>query len=184
MMKLTETDKKELLKIAREAIEADLKGVEFNTAPSQLGGVITQEARGAFVTLHTMSGELRGCIGVFTSEAPLFKVVRDMAVSAATDDPRFSPVTIKELEDVRIEISALTPLKEITGTGEIEIGRHGIYIIRGNNRGVLLPQVATEHGFDLTTFLEETCLKAGLHKDAWKEEAAKIFIFSAEVFSE
>lgn len=184
-MKLTETDRKYLLQVAREAIEAELTGVEFNTAPSsQLGGVIVQAARGAFVTLHTISGELRGCIGVFTSDAPLFEVVGDMAVSAATDDPRFTPLTLEELQNIRIEISALTPLKAITDTGEIEIGHHGIYIISGNSRGVLLPQVATEHGFDVETFLEETCLKAGLDKDAWKEEDTKIFIFSADVFSE
>ena len=181
-MALTEAEKRYLLKLARTSIEAELSGIDLKARPPAEG--ILQEARGAFVTLHTISGELRGCIGQFTSKEPLFDVVRDMAVSAATRDPRFRPLSKEELKDITIEISALTPLEEITDVSAIEIGRHGIYIIKGNDRGVLLPQVATEHGFDVTTFLEETCFKAGLDPNAWKEKDTQIFIFEAEIFSE
>ena len=119
-MALTETDKEYLLEVARRAIESALKGVDFKAEPPRSGGV-TQEARGAFVTLHTQAGALRGCIGQFTSDAPLIDVITDMAVSAATRDPRFTPLTIEELDDIMIEISALTPLKEITDLSVIEI---------------------------------------------------------------
>lgn len=181
-MALTETDKTYLLRLARESIEAALTGEELKAEP--VSSEELRAARGAFVTLHTTSGALRGCIGQFTSDEPLFDVVTEMAASAATRDPRFPPLTVEELGDVTIEISALTPLEEIADTAAIEIGRHGIYIIKGQNRGVLLPQVATEHDFDVNTFLEETSMKAGLDRDAWKEENTRIFIFSAEIFSE
>jgi len=107
-----------------------------------------------------------------------------MAQAAAFNDPRFPPVREDELKSLDIEISALTPLKQIHDVGEIEVGRHGIYIVKGLRSGLLLPQVASEYKWDRTTFLEETCRKAGLRDDAWKDPDAQIFIFSAQVFSE
>ena len=105
-----------------------------------------------------------------------------MAVAAALNDPRFPPVTRSELPDLEMEISVLTPLKEITDTSEIETGRHGIYIQKGYHSGLLLPQVAVEYGWDRTTFLEQTCRKAGIGQNDWKETDTKIFIFSAQIF--
>jgi len=105
-------------------------------------------------------------------------------LSASLNDPRFPPLTEEELRDIDIEISVLSPLKEIQDVSEIEVGRHGIYITRGYQSGVLLPQVATEYGWDRETFLQHTCQKAGLPPDAWKQEGTKIEIFDAQVFGE
>ncbi len=107
-----------------------------------------------------------------------------MAIEAAVGDPRFPPVTAGELKDIEIEISALTPLEEIKDVNKIEVGKHGIIIRRGFYSGLLLPQVATDYGWDRKTFLEQTCRKAGLPLDAWKDKSSQILIFSAEVFSE
>jgi AmmeMemoRadiSam system protein A len=179
-MPLTEAEKDFLLKTARDTIESHIKGVD-DPEPDPPAGGLTEE-RGAFVSLHK-SGELRGCIGTFSSDKPLYKTVVEMAVSAATKDPRFAPVSPFEVDALQIEISALTPLREISDVSEIEIGRHGIYIIEGMHSGVLLPQVATEHNLDRIAFLEHTCMKAGLPKNCWKE-GAKILVFEAEVFRE
>ncbi len=177
---LTVSEKKTLLGLARKAIESCLNGKrpeDFEARTPALG-----QDSGAFVTLHR-DGRLRGCIGTFASPNPLFKTITDMAVSAATQDPRFMPLGPEELGLVTIEISVLSPLKEISEIKEIEVGRHGLYIIKGRNRGVLLPQVAIEHGFDRISFLEQTCMKAGLPQDAWEKDAA-IFTFEAEIFRE
>ncbi|MEE9543654.1 MAG: AmmeMemoRadiSam system protein A [Thermodesulfobacteriota bacterium] len=137
---------------------------------------------GVFVSLHK-DGDLRGCIGVFTSDDPLYKTVSLMAVSAAFEDPRFSPVTEEEVKDIDIEISVLTPLKRIEDVDEIEIGTHGLYIMKDQNRGVLLPQVAVAQGFDRNLFLDHTCLKAGLKAGAWRE-GAEIYTFEADIFDD
>ena len=105
-----------------------------------------------------------------------------MAEAAALRDPRFPPVNEKELPDLEIEISVLTPLKKIADVSEIEVGKHGIYIKKGWNSGLLLPQVATEYGWNRQTFLEHTCQKAGLPSNAWKEKGTEIYIFSADIF--
>ncbi len=107
-----------------------------------------------------------------------------MALSAAFRDPRFSPLTLDEVKDVDFEISVLSPLREIKDIDLIEVGKHGIYVTRGMQRGVLLPQVAVEYGWDVKTFLDQTCRKAGLPKDAWQQEGTTIEIFSAQVFGE
>lgn len=180
-MKLSEKDKERLLEIARETIRAVAKGEPLPVFSVDSPALL--EERGAFVTIHTRDGRLRGCIGMFQSNKPLYETVRDMAVAAAKDDPRFSPVREEELEDVRIEISVLSPLRKIDDVEEIEVGRHGIYIVKGLNRGVLLPQVATEHGFDRYQFLDQTCLKAGLPPGCWRE-GADIYIFEADIFEE
>jgi hypothetical protein len=173
-------EKKKLLEIARKTIEVYIKtGRKPNfeiTSPALC------ENKGVFVTLHK-KGNLRGCIGYIEPVKPLWESVRDMAVSASTQDPRFPPVLPEELPDIDIEISALSPLKKISSIEEIEIGRDGIYIEKGYSSGLLLPQVATEYGWGKEEFLQHTCLKAGLDTDGWKK-GADIYIFSADIFSE
>jgi AmmeMemoRadiSam system protein A len=176
---LTEEDKRRLHRIARRTIEDVARGKpvpEFSEDSRALKG-----KKGAFVTLKRR-GQLRGCIGCIKDIKPLYKLVGEMAAAAAFHDPRFNPVTEAELSDLEIEISVLTPVKRIKAVEEIEVGKHGILIERGFHSGLLLPQVATEYEWDRKTFLERTCLKSGLPKDAWKDEDTRIYTFSAEVF--
>jgi AmmeMemoRadiSam system protein A len=179
--KLNAEEQKKLLEIARKTIIDSLKKgrVDEETASTEGLG----QPCGAFVSLHKL-GQLRGCIGTFTSPRPLVNTVQEMAVSSSQRDPRFPAVQAKEMQDIDIEISVLSPLREIKDVKEIEVGRHGIYITKGFYSGVLLPQVATEYGWDRETFLEHTCMKAGLPPEAWKEEGVKIEIFEAQVFGE
>lgn len=176
---LTIEEKHELLHIARSSVSSYL-----NTGDAVISSTLNglQRKGGVFVTIHK-SGDLRGCIGMFVSEKPLYKTVAEMAAKAAFKDPRFSPLTHGELEEIDFEISVLSPLREINDTQEIEVGRHGIYITKGASSGVLLPQVASEQGWDLETFLSHTCIKAGLPMDEWKRDI-KIEIFSAQIFGE
>ncbi|RKZ20397.1 AMMECR1 domain-containing protein, partial [bacterium] len=132
----------------------------------------------------TKHGELRGCIGLIKGIKPLYLAVQDMAIAAALRDPRFPPVSPSELDEIEIEISVLTPLKEVKDVEEIKVGRDGIYIERGYHSGLLLPQVATEYGWTREEFLDHTCMKAGLFPGCWKEEGTKIYRFSALIFSE
>ena len=176
---LSEEEKKTLHKIAHTVIWNKASGKEvpeFNITSERL-----KELRGAFVTINK-KGSLRGCIGHIKGFKPLYKSVEEMAEAAAFQDPRFPPVTKKELKDLDIEISVLTPFKQITDVSEIEVGVHGLYIEQGFYSGLLLPQVATEYNWDRDTFLEHTCRKAGLPPDAWKEKDIKIYIFSADIF--
>ncbi len=136
---------------------------------------------GAFVCLKT-KGELKGCIGYLKAYAPLDETVKRMAVEAAFHDPRFMPLNVDEWRQTDIEISVLTPMKKISDVGEIEVGVHGIYIQGDSGSGLLLPQVATENGWDRETFLKHTCLKAGLPPNAWQSKGTAIYIFSADVF--
>ena len=138
--------------------------------------------RGAFVTLEK-NHELRGCIGYILPILPLYQTVIEMAQSAALHDPRFSPVSPSELKNITVEISVLTVPEKITDPSVIEVGKHGIILKRGYNQGLLLPQVATDYGWDRETFLEHTCLKAGLPRDAWQDKNTEIQIFSAQVFN-
>lgn len=179
-MSLSKQDKSLLLKIARETIESYIRIKKISAF--EVNSPVLLEKRGAFVTVNK-KGELRGCIGVFTSDKPLYLVVADMAVSAATQDSRFTPLVASELSQISIEISCLSPMKKIKDISEIEVGRHGLYIVKGYCRGVLLPQVATEYGWDRTQFLEHTCLKAGLTSDSWKQ-GVELYTFEAEVFGE
>ena len=137
---------------------------------------------GAFVTLHRR-GRLRGCIGQITSTVPLVQVVAYSAKAAALEDSRFEPVRPEEVADISIELSILALPHDIS-CGEIEPGRHGLIVSHGWRRGVLLPQVAAEHRWTSTRFLEETCVKAGLEPNAWQDPATQIQAFTAEVFSE
>lgn len=138
--------------------------------------------RGAFVTLEK-NGELRGCIGYILPILPLYQTVIEMAQSAALHDPRFSPVSPSELKNITVEISVLTVPETITDPAMIEVGKHGIIMKRGYAQGLLLPQVATDYGWDRETFLEHTCQKAGLPRNAWKDKDTEIQIFSAQVFN-
>ncbi len=176
---LTEEDKKTLRQIAQSAIERRFKG---ESPPKiDIAGGHLKENRGAFVSLHRQ-GRLRGCIGTIQPSRPLYQVVEEMAAAAAFDDTRFSPLSAGELKDLDLEISVLTPLQRVEEVDEIEVGKHGLYIKKGFHAGLLLPQVATEYGWDRVTFLEETCRKAGLPKHAWKEKGTEIYIFSADIF--
>ena len=136
---------------------------------------------GAFVCLKT-KGELKGCIGHIRGQMPLDETVKQMALEAAFHDPRFLPVDESEWMDTDIEISVLTPMKRISDIDEIKVGVHGIYVEKGVDSGLLLPQVATEYGWDRQVFLEYACIKAGLPRDAWKSKETRIYIFSADVF--
>jgi AmmeMemoRadiSam system protein B/AmmeMemoRadiSam system protein A len=176
---LTAAEKALLHDIARESIAARLRGA----SPRRYQGLspALRERRGAFVTLKK-GGRLRGCIGHIAGRQPLADTVCEMAQAAAFEDPRFPPVTPSEAGDLQIEISAMTPLKEIDAIEEIQVGTHGLYIVNGSRSGLLLPQVASENGWDCHTFLEQTCRKAGLPKAAWKAAGTRIFTFSADVF--
>ncbi|HOD35662.1 MAG TPA: AmmeMemoRadiSam system protein B [Syntrophales bacterium] len=176
---LSEEDKKSLLEHARNTIECRLKGKPLPSLSSASGA--TREKRGAFVSLKKQ-GRLRGCIGYIEARKPLAQAVSDMALAAAFKDPRFPPLKREELADLDIEISVLTPLKKMKDINDIKIGRDGLYVVRGFQSGLLLPQVATEYRWDRLTFLKETCYKAGLPAEAWKEEGTEIYTFSAEVF--
>ncbi|MGM0366262.1 MAG: AmmeMemoRadiSam system protein A [Actinomycetota bacterium] len=180
-IKLTEQQKKTLMEIAKQT----LLDVVYGRKPPEFDiedDMLNQKC-GAFVTLH-MEGSLRGCIGNIVAQTPLWKTVRGMAVEAAFHDPRFPAVTASELSQIEIEISVLSPLRQIEDISEIEVGKHGILIKKGPYQGLLLPQVATEYGWDRTRFLEQTCAKAGLEKGCYREKGCQIFIFSAHVFSE
>ncbi|MBI2354737.1 MAG: AmmeMemoRadiSam system protein A [Deltaproteobacteria bacterium] len=177
---LTKKEQRELLKIARNTIVTSVTSGKL--PPVETASEALNAERGCFVTIK-QQGRLRGCIGNFVSEQPLYCLVQEMAVSAATRDPRFYPMKPHDLDDFHLEISVLSPLKKIDTVEEIQVGRHGLYLVKNSYRGVLLPQVATEYGWDRETFLKHTCLKAGLPENAWQREC-DIFIFSALVFGE
>jgi AmmeMemoRadiSam system protein A len=172
-----------LLRIARESIEAGLEGRRPGVDLSALDGDL-QRPSGAFVTLNERSGDLRGCIGSIEAVAPLAQAVASSAVNAAFRDPRFYPVTKEELPDLHIEISVMSPIVPVQDINDIEVGRDGLIVSRGSRAGLLLPQVATDYGWDRDTFLRQTCIKAGLPPDCWRSPECRIEKFSAEVFGE
>ena len=179
--KLTKREKKTLLEVSKRTL---VEAVYNRKAPKiHIADESLNQKWGAFVTLH-LDGSLRGCIGNITAQTPLWKTIRNMTIEAAFHDPRFPAVNASELSRIEIEISVLSPLKQVKDISEIEVGKHGILIKRGPNQGLLLPQVAAEYGWDRIKFLEETCCKAGLAKDSYKGQDCRIFIFSAQVFSE
>ena len=178
-LRLSDEEKKTLHRIARAAIESQSKGEPYPAI--EITSEKLKEKSGAFVTLHK-HGTLRGCIGYIRAQKQLHETIKEMALAAAFQDNRFKSVTKEELKDLEIEISVLTPLKKIDNVEEIQVGTHGIYIIKGYHSGLLLPQVATEYGWDRQTFLEHTCTKAGLSTDVWKEKDTEIYIFSADIF--
>lgn len=138
---------------------------------------------GAFVSLHKRE-ELRGCIGHCAPKSPLFETVAEMTEAAASRDPRVEPVSKKELAEIRIDITVLSPLELVDDPLALTVGQHGLYVTSGKKRGVLLPQVAAQYGWDMKTFLEQTCLKAGLRKNAWKEVDTQVSSFTALIIEE
>ena len=181
---LAKQEKQMLLQIARQSIESYLENKKIPEFKDVLPAL--KQPQGAFVTL-TRNHQLRGCIGrIIEEKQSLYQVVSQMAVSAAVDDNRFSPVSLKEMKDIDIEISVLSPVKKIKNPiQEIEIGKHGVIVQQGLNSGVFLPQVATENNWGLEEFMGQLCQqKAGLSWDAWKGDDIDIYVFSAEVFSE
>ncbi len=180
MSPLANREKKLLIEVARRALIAAVEyGKMLDVLPSEAN---LMEPGGAFVSLHRRA-RLRGCVGQMRSEQPLVHVVAYCAKAAALEDPRFDPVRRDELAEIEIELSILSRLEEIAPE-RIEAGRHGLMVSRGRQRGVLLPQVATQFRWAAARFLEETCVKAGLERDAWKDSGTRIEAFTAEVFAE
>ncbi len=177
---LTPTQQEILLQLTREVISFYLK--TGDTLEKDIPDKTLLKKRGAFVTLK-IKGELRGCIGYLIPYKSLYATIIDAAVSAASSDPRFQPLTTDELQETKIEISVLTPPRPVTAIREIKVGTHGIIISKGPNRGLFLPQVPIEQNWDLNAYLEHGCMKAGLNKNEWKKDV-KIEIFSAQIFSE
>jgi AmmeMemoRadiSam system protein A len=179
-MSLPSQERRELLALARHAI---LAAVHDTPAPdtAHASPVLTQPS-GAFVTLHER-GRLRGCIGQVESAEPLSDTVAHCAVAAAMEDPRFTPVRPDEIADLEIEISVLSPFAPIRPE-EIEVGKHGLLVSCGRQRGLLLPQVAVQFQWARERFLQETCRKAGLEPSAWQDPGTRVEAFTAEVFSE
>jgi MEMO1 family protein len=180
-MGLTDQEKRYLLKLAREVIIYSVAGGDRPVIKAITPTL--SEKRGAFVTIKK-KGDLRGCIGYIEAIKPLVETVSEMAAAAALRDHRFSPVNTEELDQLELEISVMSPICRINDPDEIRVGHHGLIIRRGAYQGLLLPQVATEYGWDRDTFLSHTCRKAGLPPDAWKMEDTEISAFSAEVFGE
>ena len=179
MLPLTEAEKITLLRLAKSAIADSVQGRRSEEIEEPSGTL--QEPAGAFVTIRK-GKRLRGCIGYVEALKPLHTTVRECAAAAALQDPRFEPVRPEELPALRLEVSVLSPLEEIE-PGQVEVGRHGLLISQGLRRGLLLPQVAVEWNWDRERFLEETCIKAGLPPDAWRQ-GARVQAFTAEVFEE
>jgi hypothetical protein len=179
---LTPGEKQELLKIARTSVETAVRQKKLYKVPADEPEAL-RTARGAFVTLKE-HGDLRGCIGYMSPVKPLVETVRDVAAYAALEDTRFQPVSENELGLLQYEISVLSPLHKVEDVNQIHVGQHGLLIREGQYEGVLLPQVATEEGWNRSTFLEQVCLKAGLPTQAWKDDDADLFMFTALVFGE
>lgn len=177
---LNSRQRAELLRLAREAMTAAVRGQ--TPPPAQVEDPILQTPAGAFVTLHKR-GRLRGCIGQIEARDPLWKTVASTAVSSALHDYRFDPLQPEEVAEVELQVSVLTPPQRVEDLSTIEVGRHGLIVEQSGQRGLLLPQVATEWGWDREQFLSHTCEKAGLPPDAWRR-GATVYAFTAEVFEE
>jgi uncharacterized protein len=178
---LDSSDRDHLLTIARRSLAEMVQGRDFVPPRPSVGSAL-ERRDGVFVTLKRRQ-RLRGCIGHLVGSQPLPGSVATLARSAAREDPRFPPLRPEELDGLRIEVTVMSPLEPIDGVDQVEVGRHGLVVEQGFQRGLLLPQVATEQGWDAMTFLEHTCHKAGLPPDAWSH-GAKVFRFEAVFFGE
>jgi AmmeMemoRadiSam system protein B/AmmeMemoRadiSam system protein A len=179
---LTDAEKSELLALARKSAEYAVQTNKPYDAPASTSETLNREY-GAFVTL-TEAGRLRGCIGYTSPIKPLYITVRDTAAYAALRDPRFQPVSTSELSQLEYEISVLSPLRRVTDIEQIKVGRDGLIMKNGDKEGLLLPQVPVEQKWDRQIFLEQTCIKAGMNSNCWKDENTDIFKFTAVVFCE
>lgn len=183
-MAISAEDRSKLVSLARDAVGAQVTGQGRPERPA-LEGVLA-EMRGCFVTL-TNADRLRGCIGTFQPDRPLGEMIIEMGMSAAGHDPRFlgDPITPNELDELKIEVSVLSPLTETDDPLSLEIGTHGIYIVGGGGRsGCFLPEVATDQGWDAVEFLDHCCVgKAGMSAGAWKESDTTVYLFTSEKFS-
>jgi AmmeMemoRadiSam system protein A len=178
---LHQEEQRELLAVARQAIRCALLGVPFIRVTPVHAAL--QKPNGAFVTIH-VDDRLRGCIGYVEPVFPLVEVVVEVAVKAATQDYRFAPLGLADLDHASISISVLTPPKRIHSFDEIEVGIHGLILENGILKGLLLPQVAVEHHWGREAFLDAVSLKAGMHAQAWRDPESLISVFSAEVFDD
>jgi AmmeMemoRadiSam system protein A len=176
----SEDDRRALLALARRAIAAVASGRHDQPGPSPPG---LDRSAALFVTVR-VAGDLRGCIGSFEPRPSLWTAVFELATAAATRDPRFPPITAGDLEPLSIEISVLAPPRTISSPAEVIPGKHGLEIRNGTHRGVLLPQVATEHDLDAEGFLAETCRKADLPRLAWRQPETEIRVFEAQIFGD
>lgn len=174
---------KRLLDLSRQTLESFVLGTgPLPDAATEDSHLLTTRY-GAFVSLHKGS-ELRGCIGTCFPTRPLYRIVMEMTEAAASQDHRVAPVSADELSAIDIEISVLSPLQLIEDPLSLEVGKHGLHVSNGEKRGVLLPQVATDYGWDMETFLAQTCLKAGLPKQAWRWAETKTMGFTALIIEE
>ena len=183
MHKLNQSDRRELLALARAAVEA---AVRHDTQPASDPATLTPDLispAAAFVTIHEKGG-LRGCIGMMRFEVPLWKNVREAAAAAALDDPRFLPIAESELPDLELEVSVLEPLVELRDPAGFVAGRHGIVVERDGRRALLLPQVAAEMGWNAEQMLEAVCRKAHLPGGAWRDGSARLFVFESTCYLE
>jgi AmmeMemoRadiSam system protein A len=181
-------EKKILLANARETIAAELERRKpvYGESPERADSALKKPC-GAFVTLHKINGaqrDLRGCIGRMTANQPLIETIRQMAKSAAFDDPRFPPLRREELEKCHLEISALSPMTLCSNPRQVKVGVHGLYLSRGGHSGVLLPQVPVEQGWNLDEYLDYICVKAGLPPHSYEAPDAQLLTFTAIVFGE
>lgn len=173
---------KKLLELSRQTLENFLRG-ERN--PELVDDPYLQTSEyGVFVSLHHKEGELRGCIGTCFPTRPLSETVIEMTEAAASRDRRMAPVNLAELLDLRIDLSILSPLRRVDDPLALEVGKHGLHVANAEHRGVLLPQVATQYEWDIQTFLEHTCIKAGLPKEAWRWSDTEVSSFTALIIEE
>ena len=183
MKQLDATDQRQLLAIARRAIEAAVRHGPLAGVAAGAPSAATADPAAAFVTIHE-HGQLRGCIGLMRFEYPLWQNVRDAAAAAALDDPRFLPLDESELTALELEVSVLDPPVDLPDPAGFVAGRHGIVVERGMRRALLLPQVATEMGWDETQMLGAVCRKANLPGDAWRDGSTRLLVFESTCFSE
>lgn len=180
MLQLSNSQKQLLLDIARRSVAASMADESLDFGEAVHGGF--DEKCGVFVSIHK-HGELRGCIGRVEADDVLPVVTAECAASAAFADPRFVPMTVDELDVVKFEVSVLSPLERVEEVDAIEVGQHGLVIEKDGKRGLLLPQVASQFGWDRTEFLRQTSIKAGLDPDAWRS-GAELYMFRSVVFGE
>lgn len=179
---LDKEQQKRLLEIAKQSLEAYLK--EGKTLKFEEKDLLLNKPMGIFVTLKE-HGELRGCIGIFESDTPLYQAVAEIVISSAINDPRFTPVSKEELPLLEYEISVLSQLKKVNSYQDIKIGKHGVKIVKGSRSGVFLPQVSTENNWDRETFLSILCTqKVGLENDCYKDKDIELYVFTAQIFGE